>query len=329
MPIRVQQDNEYLSNQLGNLAGKNIFISQFMPMYTNVSNLRNGHAAQLYIRGQLTAPLFNQYKDFGKAVIGVQNTTPRSWYKVENGRSVLDKNLQAYFDKNKIRSFYIVLTDDNFFTTSATQNEVQIITEAQYKALGKNQQPIGPPPKPVGPAPKPGENIIYTNKAMTVNTYWANWAKSILQALNLKPTTNRIQFLYAWMAGENTKAKNNPLATTWDMKSIDPGQTNFNYNGGYPVKQYSSPAIGLKATINTLRGGYYPEILRFLKEDKSIGAATTALLSQLQIWGTGRLPLTIWQSWTPDFKKKLAIGGGAGIALAICLLIAFRKKIFN
>lgn len=163
---------------------------------------------------------------------------------------------------------------------------------------------------------------------MNVNPKYVTWAKNILAALKLKPTANRVQFLYAWMSGENTAAKNNPLATTWDMSRVDPGQTNFNYNSGYPVKNYSTPAIGLQATINTLRGGYYPEILRYLANDLSIGNPTDALLANLRTWGTGALPVTIWRSWPADFKKKLGAGLAVGGAvLATVLLLVFRKQI--
>lgn len=163
---------------------------------------------------------------------------------------------------------------------------------------------------------------------MQVNTYWLTWAKNILAALKLKPTANRVQFLYAWMAGENTQAKNNPLATTWDMSKIDPGQQNFNWNGGYPVKSYSTPAIGLQATINTLRNGYYPEIMRYLQQDISLGNASALLLQNLGTWGTGTLPLTIWRSWPADFKKKLGTGMAIGVgAVAAVLLLVYRKQI--
>jgi hypothetical protein len=165
---------------------------------------------------------------------------------------------------------------------------------------------------------------------MEANPYFITWAKDILAGLKLPVTPNRMQFLYAWMSGENTTAKNNPLATTWDMKSIDPGQTNFNYNAGYPVKNYSTHAVGLKATLNTLVAGYYPEIMRFLKQDVSIGSATTTLISNLKTWGTGLLPVTIYNSWSPEFKKKIstgiAIGGGILLIALVTIWIVSRQN---
>jgi hypothetical protein len=110
------------------------------------------------------------------------------------------------------------------------------------------------------------------------------------------------------MSGENTKAKNNPLATTWDMKRVDPGQTNFNFNGGFPVKNYSNwETVGLRATLNTLNQAvYYSEILRYLKSDMSIGTPTSLLLRQLGTWGTGELPIKIFNTWSQEFKKKIS-----------------------
>lgn len=142
---------------------------------------------------------------------------------------------------------------------------------------------------------------------MNINQQWIRWATDILKGMGLQPTQNRIEFLYAWMSGENTKAANNPLATTWDMKRVDPGQTNFNWNGGFPVKNYSNwDRIGLRATLNTLLApGIYPEILRFLRNDISIGQATPLLIRNLQTWGTGQLPVNVWKSWSAGFKKKI------------------------
>jgi len=165
---------------------------------------------------------------------------------------------------------------------------------------------------------------------MEVNKYYIDFAKDILTALKLSATPNRISFLYAWMSGENTQAKYNPLATTWNMITVDPKQTNFNFNNGYPVKNYGSKSIGLIATVNTLKNGYYPEIIKYLTLDQNIGVASTALIMNLKLWGTGMLPITIYRSWPVSFKKKLMIGGGIGLGLAIAtLIIIFRKKIFQ
>lgn len=87
----------------------------------------------------------------------------------------------------------------------------------------------------------------------------------VLKYLNLQPTANRINILRAWAAEENTTAKNNYFATTWNA---EPNRTDkyiggywFNWNNGYPVKNYSTPEIGARAFANTLvYGNYYNNI---------------------------------------------------------------------
>lgn len=131
----------------------------------------------------------------------------------------------------------------------------------------------------------------------------------LLEKLKLSPTANRMEFLLCWAAVENTRAKNNPLATTWDMKKIDPGQTNFN---SVPVRNYSSQAIGVQATANTIatKRGYYKTIHQALKDNASIHslpAADAILTKEFKTWGG-----------TPGYwqiMKKIAAGSaGAKIA---------------
>jgi hypothetical protein len=138
-----------------------------------------------------------------------------------------------------------------------------------------------------------------------VNKVWISRAQDILKALGLTPTQNRMGFMYAWMAGENTRARNNPLATTWNMASVDPGQTNFN---SVPVRNYSSWDIGLKATVNTIKLAYYKSIRDFLAADRPMNEGKSTLAAAFNTWGTGVLPFTIYAGWSPEFKKKLSSG---------------------
>ena len=91
--------------------------------------------------------------------------------------------------------------------------------------------------------------------------------KKVLALMKLEPTYNRMLWLMAQSEVENTAAKNNPLATTWNMASVDKGQTNFN---GIGVRNYSTPEIGARATANTLlQKAYYPYMLQMLQADTS------------------------------------------------------------
>ena len=94
-----------------------------------------------------------------------------------------------------------------------------------------------------------------------------SFMRGVLENMKLKPTYNRVLWLMSMAAIENTTAKNNPLATTWNMASKDSGQTKFNSAG---VKNYSSAAIGQAATARTLmQQKYYPTIYSSLVNDIS------------------------------------------------------------
>ena len=81
------------------------------------------------------------------------------------------------------------------------------------------------------------------------------WAINFLNALredagsknpnDYPPTPGNISFILHWMGRENTAAKNNPLATTWDMGDSE------NYNDAN-VRNYRSMQEGIDATVRTL-----------------------------------------------------------------------------
>ncbi len=119
---------------------------------------------------------------------------------------------------------------------------------------------------------------------MTLEQKYAFFYK-VMQGLGLQPSINRMEFFLVWAAIENTQAKNNPLATTWDMEKVDPGQTTFN---SAKVRNYSSEGIGVKATVNTIRLKYYTPIVDALKADKSIHSLSPSnggLIQAFKTWG--------------------------------------------
>ena len=98
--------------------------------------------------------------------------------------------------------------------------------------------------------------------AVKSNPTRENFAKAILEGLEAPLSDSNVKGLVAWMAQENTKAANNPMATTWDM----PGSTAFNYYKGKPlVKNYPDPETGIRAQIKTLQSKHYRGILAGLK----------------------------------------------------------------
>ena len=81
-----------------------------------------------------------------------------------------------------------------------------------------------------------------------------DWAIDLLNLLrrdaggsakDYPPTPGTISFILHWMGRENTKARNNPLATTWNMGNSD----SFN---DHNVRNYRNRQEGLEATVRTL-----------------------------------------------------------------------------
>ena len=105
---------------------------------------------------------------------------------------------------------------------------------------------------------------------------------AILTRLGAPLTDENRKFFYAWRQGESGKAAFNPFNTTQASENT----TNYNCNAGYPVKNYASKELGIKATVDTISNGYYPKILEGLK--KNVGAYTlSTYIDELSKWGTG------------------------------------------
>lgn len=117
----------------------------------------------------------------------------------------------------------------------------------------------------------------------------------VLSALNIPVSEGAINFLVTWSNYEKRAAGKphgfNPLNTTKDISKIDPKQTNFNTNAGYPVKNYSSQAFGVKATADTLKLPYYKNIVALLKDGTppELAFKKTGVSRELRTWGTHTL----------------------------------------
>lgn len=101
----------------------------------------------------------------------------------------------------------------------------------------------------------------------------ADFFKGVCQGLGLEATPWRVAVLEFWAGQEHHegtlfKVGFNPLATTQngDLNlSFDNGNGPGNWNS-VPVRVYASPAAGIRATVETLTNGFYPNILRCLKD---------------------------------------------------------------
>jgi hypothetical protein len=104
------------------------------------------------------------------------------------------------------------------------------------------------------------------------------FATDLLARLGMPQTAENLRALVAWQQAEGTRAAFNPLATTQGSA----GANDFNSVG---VKNYTSYAQGLDATVTTLRNGRYGEILAALLDGSSASRLASAV--ERSPWGTG------------------------------------------
>jgi peptidoglycan hydrolase CwlO-like protein len=108
------------------------------------------------------------------------------------------------------------------------------------------------------------------------------WAQAFLKSLGVPLTADNVAAIVAWEMAEGGHWYNtayfNPLNTTQSM----PGATVFNSVG---VKAYTSWAQGLKASVITMRNGYYGGILDALRRGNDAQAVADAVAASP--WGTG------------------------------------------
>ncbi len=108
------------------------------------------------------------------------------------------------------------------------------------------------------------------------------WAQAFLKSLGMPITADNVAAIVAWEMAEGGHWYNtayfNPLNTTQSM----PGATVFNSVG---VKAYTSWMQGLKASVITLRNGYYGAILEALSRGNDAQAVANAVAASP--WGTG------------------------------------------
>ncbi len=105
------------------------------------------------------------------------------------------------------------------------------------------------------------------------------WSVALLDALGAPVTVENLRALSAWIGAEgNTVRANNPLATTMGAA----GAVDLNDHG---VKGYPNDAVGIDATVRTLRNGSYEPILDALFAGDSAERVVRAVAASP--WGTG------------------------------------------
>ena len=124
------------------------------------------------------------------------------------------------------------------------------------------------------------EKVFSDEKIPSKTTSDDDFYKKVLDCLGVKPTKGNMAFMYAWRQAEGASAQFNPFNTTRNM----PDSTVYNSAG---VKNYKSAEDGIKATCDTLKLGYYTDIVNGLKND--VGLYKLSRMESLKKWGTGPL----------------------------------------
>jgi hypothetical protein len=109
---------------------------------------------------------------------------------------------------------------------------------------------------------------------------WIGWQEDVLRGLGAPVNANTLGVLNAWQACEGGTARFNPLNTTQPAS----GATDYN---SVHVKNYPSQAVGLQATLDTLRNGNYDGIVGGLR-DGSLPARVVVAENgnEFSTWGT-------------------------------------------
>jgi hypothetical protein len=109
---------------------------------------------------------------------------------------------------------------------------------------------------------------------------WTGWEALVLADLGVPDTAANVRFLATWHTYEGSNCANNPLNTT--LRAT--GSTKCNSVG---VQSYPSHAVGARATADTLKGGFYGNILSALQEgDPFAYPSAPAVGREITTWGT-------------------------------------------
>lgn len=126
--------------------------------------------------------------------------------------------------------------------------------------------------------------------AHSSNKDLGQFAIAVLQGIRAPVTRANIAWIIAWSRFEGSTAANNPMDTT---QRTSGSVGTYNSVG---VQEYGSFQAGVAATVQTLKNGYYPEIIAGFQSGNIHTAYTsrkTKILPQLMTWGGGAI---FWQN---------------------------------
>lgn len=127
---------------------------------------------------------------------------------------------------------------------------------------------------------EPGETMNSKEKKIFID--------GLITELGLQNNQFTQTFFNAWLRVENTKARYNPLATTWKK----PGSTFFNClkkdstgKCTIGVQNYPDIKTGIKATAQTIKLKYYAPIMAILKAGDKDFSIDEATVKAFKTWG--------------------------------------------
>jgi hypothetical protein len=151
---------------------------------------------------------------------------------------------------------------------------------------------------------------------------WSGWESDVLRAGGWSVTPENVRFLSTWHTYEQSACGNNPLNTTLQTSA----STTCNSAG---VQSYPSPAAGASATVLTLKGPFYPNIVAALDTgDPFTYPGSAAVAEEIRTWGTPNFAAWFLQQTTgsstgsqpgatlpssPEAKAASALSGWADL----------------
>ena len=129
----------------------------------------------------------------------------------------------------------------------------------------------------------------------------------VLSGIGAPVNQTNLAVLRAWQKAEGGSASWNPFNTT----AKAPGATAYNNNNGYPVRNYTSEAQGVDATVRTLKLGYYKVIVAGLRNSNPITAIAGIVASPWDGHYGATKSAGGWNFRTSHVYKIWASNGGA------------------
>lgn len=153
---------------------------------------------------------------------------------------------------------------------------VQAMIKGESPSLLQNVKPITGPVQVAGSTNSGNlTNVGVGNQGPPLGT--SQFAAQVLAGIGAPDSAANQRSIAGWVQHEGGGGRNNPLNTTLPM----PGSTSFN---SVNVQNYVSPEQGVSATIATLEGGNYGDILMLLRSGQGLCGQN---LQGLSTWSGG------------------------------------------